>query len=59
MTVIHCPTCEKPVDPEKSPAMPFCSERCRLMDLQGWLDEEHGMPYEGENDEPSNEPGGP
>ena len=26
--------------------MPFCSERCRLIDLGRWLDEEIGVPVE-------------
>lgn len=32
---IHCPTCKSPV---KSTAQdfPFCSERCRLIDLGKW-----------------------
>ena len=25
--------------------MPFCSERCRLVDLGRWLDERYGMPH--------------
>jgi hypothetical protein len=38
--------------------MPFCSERCRLLDLGRWLGERYGIPYEPEempeefNDEP-------
>jgi endogenous inhibitor of DNA gyrase (YacG/DUF329 family) len=38
-----CPTCKKPVslgDPE----MPFCSPRCRLIDLGMWADEEYRIP---------------
>ena len=31
--------------------MPFCSERCRLVDLGRWLDERHGMPIEPEDGE--------
>lgn len=31
-----CPTCGKPVDP-KAPAVPFCSKRCRLVDLGRWF----------------------
>lgn len=37
---IPCPICKKPVrltDPE----MPFCSERCRLLDLGNWADEKY------------------
>ena len=39
---VACPTCGKPVDwtPE-SRWRPFCSERCRLIDLGEWLDEGH------------------
>ncbi len=40
---LRCPTCRAPVEPprEASPpsSFPFCSERCRLLDLGGWLDE--------------------
>ena len=43
---MKCPTCGKEFDPGGSPAMPFCSERCRLIDLGRWLDEGHGLPIE-------------
>ena len=26
---------------------PFCSERCKLIDLGRWMDEEIGLPHEG------------
>jgi endogenous inhibitor of DNA gyrase (YacG/DUF329 family) len=32
---MKCPICQKPVDP-KSPDAPFCSDRCRLIDLGNW-----------------------
>ncbi|MFI5308680.1 MAG: DNA gyrase inhibitor YacG [Polyangiales bacterium] len=33
-----CPTCKRPV-PEHpfEPPLPFCSQRCKLADLHGWL----------------------
>lgn len=31
-----CPICSREVD-AKSPALPFCSERCRLVDLGKWF----------------------
>lgn len=42
---IRCPTCGKPVvwGPE-SRWRPFCSERCRLIDLGAWLDGQHRIP---------------
>lgn len=30
-----CPICKKPVT-LKDPEAPFCSERCRLLDLGAW-----------------------
>ncbi|HOT00199.1 MAG TPA: DNA gyrase inhibitor YacG [Acidobacteriota bacterium] len=35
---VHCPTCRRPVSWEDAPYRPFCSERCRLMDLGRWAD---------------------
>ena len=40
---MNCPICKKPVD-EKSPEFPFCSERCRTIDLGRWLGESYSMP---------------
>lgn len=40
---MKCPICRKDVklgDPE----MPFCSERCRLIDLGMWSSEEYRIP---------------
>ena len=37
---MKCPICKKPVvisDPE----FPFCSERCRLIDLGAWASEKY------------------
>ncbi len=41
---MRCPTCRKEFDAEQSPAKPFCSERCRTIDLGRWLDESYGLP---------------
>jgi uncharacterized protein len=45
MSLRHCPKCERLFDPEQSPALPFCSARCRLADLNRWLSEDYGIPY--------------
>lgn len=37
MKAVRCPTCKKDVAPDGK-AFPFCSERCRLVDLGNWLD---------------------
>ena len=44
MANIRCPICEKLFDSDKSDAMPFCSARCRLIDLGRWIEEDHGLP---------------
>jgi uncharacterized protein len=32
----RCPICHKATDSETSADFPFCSERCRLLDLGNW-----------------------
>lgn len=32
---LRCPICKKPVK-HREPEFPFCSERCRLIDLGKW-----------------------
>jgi endogenous inhibitor of DNA gyrase (YacG/DUF329 family) len=37
----RCPTCRREIEwSENSPLRPFCSERCKLIDLGGWLSEQ-------------------
>lgn len=43
-TVMPCPTCNRPVEwSEKSPWRPFCTERCKLIDLGAWAAEKRGI----------------
>ena len=51
MTTVRCPVCGKSFRPDQTPAMPFCSQRCRQIDLKRWLGEEYGMPVEPEPEE--------
>jgi endogenous inhibitor of DNA gyrase (YacG/DUF329 family) len=45
LTTVKCPTCQKPVEwTDDSPWRPFCSERCKLIDLGAWADESHRIP---------------
>jgi len=37
---MKCPICKKPV-PFGVPFMPFCSERCKLIDLGDWASEKY------------------
>lgn len=42
---VQCPTCGKQVKwgPEAK-WRPFCSERCRIIDLGDWASEKHRLP---------------
>jgi endogenous inhibitor of DNA gyrase (YacG/DUF329 family) len=51
MSLIRCPICEKRFDAAQSAAMPFCSERCRQIDLGRWLREAYSVPVERNPDE--------
>ncbi|MBI5280227.1 MAG: DNA gyrase inhibitor YacG [Candidatus Solibacter usitatus] len=42
---MKCPICKKEVR-FGAPLMPFCSERCRLIDLGNWSDETYRIPVE-------------
>lgn len=42
---MQCPTCKNEFDPALTAAMPFCSERCRSIDLGRWLDERNSLPH--------------
>jgi endogenous inhibitor of DNA gyrase (YacG/DUF329 family) len=44
---VLCPTCKSPVSwTASSEFRPFCSHRCRLIDLGEWANEEKNIPGE-------------
>ena len=46
-TTVACPTCGAPVEwGPQSPSRPFCSERCKLIDLGAWASERYAIPVE-------------
>ncbi len=52
---IRCPTCGRPVAwTPQSPFRPFCSERCKLLDLGEWLTDGYRIPAPA--DSPSDDP---
>jgi hypothetical protein len=53
-----CPTCGGPV-PSTTEAFPFCSPRCRLVDLGRWLGEEYRIPAVEAEEETAAAPSGP
>jgi uncharacterized protein len=46
MSTIRCPVCKKAFDSEGCESLPFCSNRCRQIDLSRWLDERYSLPVE-------------
>jgi uncharacterized protein len=52
---MRCPVCKKVATWEGNPNRPFCSERCRLVDLGNWAAGKYSLPAEEsetqENDE--------
>lgn len=38
---VVCPICKKETQWDDNPSRPFCSERCRLMDLGKWATGEY------------------
>ena len=45
--IVKCPTCQKSVEwSASSTYRPFCSKRCRLIDLGEWASEKHAIPAE-------------
>jgi endogenous inhibitor of DNA gyrase (YacG/DUF329 family) len=43
---IICPICKNITTWEENPWRPFCSERCKLIDLGRWASEEYRIPGE-------------
>lgn len=57
----RCPVCDAAVSLETTPTVPFCSDRCRLIDLGRWLDESYSVPEprRADDDEGEGEPPDP
>jgi len=47
----RCPVCDVTVDLAATPTVPFCSDRCRLIDLGRWLDESYSVPATKKDDD--------
>lgn len=50
-----CPTCGKKAVWESNKFRPFCSKRCRLIDLGQWASEKYRIPGEKVSNEKINE----
>jgi endogenous inhibitor of DNA gyrase (YacG/DUF329 family) len=52
---MRCPMCKRETTREGNPFRPFCSERCKLIDLDNWLSERYRIAAATEAAEPSGE----
>lgn len=43
---VKCPHCGREAEYERNEFRPFCSERCKLLDLGAWADEDYKLPTE-------------
>ena len=41
---VTCPTCGRQLEWGEAPFRPFCSERCRLIDLGAWFSGRRAIP---------------
>ncbi|HBK19237.1 MAG TPA: DNA gyrase inhibitor YacG [Gammaproteobacteria bacterium] len=49
--MVSCPTCQRSVKwTQSNEQRPFCSDRCRLIDLGEWAGEGHRIPGEAVDD---------
>ncbi|HEV7226687.1 MAG TPA: DNA gyrase inhibitor YacG [Pirellulales bacterium] len=46
MPLVRCPVCDRRFESSESQTVPFCSDRCRRIDLGRWLGEEYSVPAE-------------
>ena len=47
---IICPVCKNITTWEENPFRPFCSERCKLIDLGAWASGEYKLPGKPEDE---------
>jgi uncharacterized protein len=41
---MRCPLCKRETTYEGNPYRPFCSKRCKLLDLDNWLEGRYRIP---------------
>ena len=59
MNRVQCPICDAPMpaSPVEYPDFPFCSKRCRVIDLGRWLGEDYKVASKEKASEDRSSPG--
>ncbi|MGF1578931.1 MAG: DNA gyrase inhibitor YacG [Gemmataceae bacterium] len=55
MIKVRCPICQQVMQGQTQaewPEFPFCSKRCKLIDLGRWLDGNYALPSQEDDDPP-------
>lgn len=55
LLTVRCPRCRKRTEWRDNPHRPFCSEKCRLIDLGRWAEGEYSIPGDKAREEESDE----
>lgn len=56
MAPLLCPICRRSFESSSSAVLPFCGDRCRLVDLNRWLSEDYPFPSQRRNDDEDEDP---
>lgn len=55
--IVNCPRCgARAAWSRENPYRPFCSERCKLIDLGDWATEKYRVPVQDDNNTPDADP---
>ena len=49
LTHVKCPSCKQEAKWEENPFRPFCSDRCRTLDLGAWMSGRYRIPEQGDD----------
>jgi hypothetical protein len=49
--LVNCPNCKQKTTWEENPWRPFCSERCKMIDLGTWASEGYALPCDDSTDD--------
>lgn len=54
---IECPICQKTIEdaPDDHGPRPFCSSRCKMVDLGNWLNDAYRIPVARESSNPGDD----
>ena len=53
---MKCPQCGKEIEDQNQPFRPFCSDRCKLIDLGKWISGDYRIASEDKSENDSEDP---